>query len=120
LQARCNYARAGLGVGSPVTYAPATVEAGRKLFAEPGLSSNDRVSCKSCHHPEHAFSDPRQVSVEVGGARGIRNASTLQNLAYSDNLFWDGRALTVAAAARQALTNTHEMNATDRVIATAV
>ena len=34
-------------------------ELGRRLFFDPGASHSKRVSCASCHQPEHGFSDPR-------------------------------------------------------------
>src|ERR1035437_858846 len=36
-------------------YSAARVELGRNLFFDPRLSSNGKVSCATCHPPEHAF-----------------------------------------------------------------
>ena len=74
---------------------PPTVEGvalGERLFHDPRLSRDGRVSCASCHDAGRAFADPGQaVSVGVGGRTGTRNAMPLFNLAWAPSLFWDGR-----------------------------
>jgi cytochrome c peroxidase len=46
------------------------VELGRRLFFDPGLSSEGRFSCASCHDPEHGFGDPERRSTDdLGGTR---------------------------------------------------
>src|SRR5215468_8799318 len=41
---------------------------GAKLFADPSLSASGRLSCASCHSPEHAFSAPNRLSAQFGGS----------------------------------------------------
>jgi cytochrome c peroxidase len=48
---------------NPVT--AAKVALGRRLFSDPRLSADGRVSCSSCHRPAHAFSDTVPSSVGV-------------------------------------------------------
>ena len=55
---------------------------GKRLFFDPIMSSDGTVSCASCHLPELAFTDGKQVSAGVEGRPGNRNAPTLANLAY--------------------------------------
>lgn len=55
---------------------------GKRLFFDPILSSEGTVSCASCHLPEMAFTDGKQVSEGVEGRLGTRNAPTLANVAY--------------------------------------
>lgn len=77
------------------------VALGQRLFHDPRLSRDGRVSCASCHDPGRAFADPgKAVSVGVGGRTGTRNAMPLFNLAWAPTLFWDGR---VSGLRRQAL-----------------
>jgi len=77
---------------------PATADAialGRKLFYDSRLSNQGTLSCASCHIPGHDFSDPHNVSLGFGGARGARNAPSVVNAAYLPSQFWDGRASTL-------------------------
>lgn len=84
---------------NPLTDAGATL--GRVLFYDKHLSRNDSISCASCHLQQHAFADPRQVSVGFQGGLTRRNAMSLVNLRYSrirgssPGFFWDERAATL-------------------------
>jgi cytochrome c peroxidase len=68
------------------------VELGEKLFSEPLLSRNNRISCASCHDRARAFSDSRRFSIGVEDRSGTRNAMPLFNMAWKSSFFWDGRA----------------------------
>ena len=41
---------------------------GRRLFFDASLSSSGRLSCASCHSPEHAYGPPDNRAVQLGGA----------------------------------------------------
>ena len=94
---------------APVAPAPARVRLGRWLFYDARLSADGTVACASCHRPTHAFSEPRRVSVGIGGAVGRRKAQTLLNLGARTELvdtpvaergewfFWDGRIRSLEA-----------------------
>jgi cytochrome c peroxidase len=82
------------------------------LFSDPRLSRTGEVSCASCHLREHAFADPRPVSVGVDGRTGTRNAPPLFNLAWSTSLFWDGGVPTLEQQAIGPITNPLEMDMT--------
>jgi cytochrome c peroxidase len=106
---------------------PARVALGRLLFWDPVLSGNNDVACATCHHPDFAYSDGRDLSLgtnAVGlgparrgaGARPTvpvrRNSPTLVNVAFNGltldkvgngadaPMFWD---LRVRSLERQAL-----------------
>ena len=68
---------------------PTTVEGvalGRRLFFDPILSSDDSVSCSSCHDPAFAFSDKGlRFSTGVGGVVGTFNAPALINLGWTSS-----------------------------------
>jgi cytochrome c peroxidase len=70
---------------------PDRIELGRQLFYDPILSSDSSVSCASCHHASHAFSDfGKALSTGVNGAIGSRNSPALFNLLWSTSFMWDG------------------------------
>ncbi|HMB68110.1 MAG TPA: cytochrome-c peroxidase, partial [bacterium] len=86
------------------------VDLGRRLFFDPILSGDGTQSCATCHVPEHAFSDPRRFSVGVEGSVGTRNAQPIINVAWTPELFWDGRAPSVEDQARDPVPDPTEMN----------
>ncbi len=72
----------------------ALVELGRRLFLDPAVSQTGRTSCASCHHPEHGFSDPRQVSVDENGP-SRRHSQPVTDLVDGKGMHWDGEFDTV-------------------------
>lgn len=65
---------------------------GRRLFYETRLSSNNRISCGSCHQHAAAFSDEGDAfSPGVGAVLGKRNAPALFNLNWHSSFMWDGK-----------------------------
>ena len=67
-----------------------SVQLGKALFFEPGLSRGGEVSCGSCHFPARAFSDTVAISLGVQGRPGRRNSPTLANVAHHPAFFKDG------------------------------
>jgi len=84
-------------------------ELGKKLFFDPLLSSNSKISCASCHDPYKGFADPNQFSKGVGGAVGDIHAPTLLNTAYNRHLFWNGRVGSLEEQALKPIENGKEM-----------
>ena len=64
-------------------------ELGHKLFFDPKMSSNEMVSCASCHQPARAFTDGLKTSRAIGLSK--RNAPSLIGASYSPWFYWDGR-----------------------------
>lgn len=64
---------------------------GKTLFQSTKLSSNQSISCQSCHVPQFAFADDTPLSFGVGG-QTFRNSPSLLNLLFVEDFFWDGRA----------------------------
>ncbi|MEP4092817.1 cytochrome c peroxidase [Reichenbachiella sp.] len=66
---------------------------GRVLFYDTKLSSDNTISCASCHHQSLAFGDDAVASTGVNGSTG-RHAMRLINARFSDeeDFFWDERA----------------------------
>jgi cytochrome c peroxidase len=71
------------------------VALGRKLFFDKRLSSDNTISCATCHDPNYGFADPHPVSIGVKARPGERNSHTLLNVAFMEPLMWDGRAATL-------------------------
>ncbi len=93
-------------------FTPQQIDLGRYLFFDPILSSDNTVSCASCHQPDKGFSDGRKVSVGVQQKLGKRSAPTLWNVGFLDRLFWDGRATTLEQQALGPLFADNEMGNT--------
>lgn len=79
---------------NPITNKGATL--GRILFYDKLLSSNNSITCASCHKQSIAFSDNVSVSIGVNGETG-RHSMRLINSRFSDEsrFFWDERASTL-------------------------
>src|SRR5277367_3003302 len=86
------------------------VAVGRTLFYDKRLSSNNSVSCSTCHNPLLGFTDGAAHSTGVGGKTGRRNAISLLNAAYDPVQFWDGRAPTLEAQVGTPMEDPNEMN----------
>lgn len=71
---------------------PAKVALGYKLFHDVRLSTDNTVSCASCHSLEKAGTDNLATSTGVRGQKGGINAPTVFNAAFHTKQFWDGRA----------------------------
>lgn len=94
---------------NPLTVAG--VELGRRLFFETLLSSDNRMSCASCHQPERAFTDGLATSTGVRGLSGTRSSMSLANLAFNNRgFFWDGRVATLEAQAIIPVEDHRELN----------
>lgn len=73
------------------------VALGNSLFHDPRLSSDDTISCASCHDLSAGGGDNRSRSVGVNGGVGAVNAPTVLNSGFNFVQFWDGRAPTLEA-----------------------
>ncbi len=111
---------------------------GKLLFFDPILGGEKDVSCATCHHPDFAFADMRQLPVGVGGTAlgpwrfagnsritgdpvGFtpRNAPTCFNTAFNADesglathegfQFWDGRVKSLEVQATKPITSRVEM-----------
>lgn len=71
------------------------VDLGDRLFHEKKLSSDNSISCASCHEVKKGGADHFSVSRGVGGFSGPINAPTVLNSSLNFRQFWDGRAATL-------------------------
>lgn len=114
----------------------AQAEIGRQAFFDASLSASGRMSCATCHSPEHAYGPPNALAVQLGGPElkdhGTRavpslrylrrtpiwfktfTSNTRERLTETDNVpvggfTWDGRFNTQAEQAAAPLLAGNEM-----------
>ena len=94
--------------GNTITDKGATL--GRVLFYDKKLSSNNTISCASCHIQSRAFSDSLVVSLGVNGTTA-RHTMRLINSRFGNEkkFFWDKRAPTLEFQTTQPIRNHTEM-----------
>lgn len=92
-----------------VEYDDKKAELGELLFHDKRLSTDDSVSCATCHMLNQGGADAKKVSFGVGGKAGDRNSPTVYNSVFNFRQFWDGRAMDLAEQAAGPLTNPVEM-----------
>lgn len=88
------------------------IELGKRLFFDPILSKDGKLSCASCHKPDHGFADGKDFSVGINGQKGDRNTPTVFNTRNLKFLFWDGRAKNLEEQAIGPIQNPKEMGET--------
>lgn len=97
---------------------PDRVALGEKLFFEPGLSGDGKVSCATCHDPALGWSDGQRTALGFGGKRLHRASPTVVNTAYNTIQMWDGRARSLEQQALGPMRAADEMNASmDDIVA---
>lgn len=67
------------------------IELGQKLFNDIRFSSNNTISCSSCHQSDKAFTDGLKTPKGVNNLTGSRNSPTIVNAAFYQSYFLDGR-----------------------------
>jgi len=71
----------------PMPPAAALTALGRQLFADPSLSASGKMSCATCHDPQHDFGPANNLSVQRGGADGRRfGVRAVPSLKYTHNV----------------------------------
>jgi len=85
------------------------VSLGRQLFFEPKLSSNNTISCSSCHDLSLGGVDHLQHAVGINGTIGNINTPTVFNSGFNFRQFWNGRAATLEAQVAGPIHNPIEM-----------
>ena len=94
----------------PSGVAAEKVNLGRRLYYDTHLSTNNSLSCNSCHDlAKYGADQGRAVSTGHNGKPGGRNSPTVYNAGLQFAQFWDGRAPTLAAQASGPMMNPVEM-----------
>lgn len=86
------------------------VELGKLLFFDPRLSTDNSVSCATCHDPQKGWSNGERFATGINQLVGGRSAPTIINAAYQRFQFWDGRAEHLEGQALGPIQNPIEMN----------
>jgi cytochrome c peroxidase len=95
----------------------ALIALGKRLFYETALSGNNKISCATCHRPEHHFSDLLPKSIGFDGHSPVqRNTPSLLYAGFQYAQFWDGRDSTLEMQVKDVMSNPLEMNADHRVV----
>ncbi|ELS00892.1 cytochrome c peroxidase [Xenococcus sp. PCC 7305] len=71
------------------------VALGDRLFHDPALSSNDTISCATCHRIDQGGTDGLAFSQGMLGANTGLNSPTVFNSGFHFRFNWDGRAETL-------------------------
>lgn len=87
-----------------------TIQLGEKLFFDPRLSSNNKISCASCHLPELAFTDGKKISQGIEGRFSKHNSSTLLNVGFLHSFMFDKGSHNIEIQPIIPLLDTNEMN----------
>ncbi len=85
---------------------------GQRLFFDPKLSKDGKISCASCHSLQEGGDDGLVRSRGIDGKEGRVNAPTVLNAALNIAQFWDGRAATLEQQVDGPVTDSREMGAT--------
>lgn len=60
----------------------ATAQLGRKIFFDVSLSGSGKMSCATCHSPQHAYGPPNDLAAQFGGrsldVQGLRAVPSLR------------------------------------------
>lgn len=88
-------------------------ELGRKLFYDGILSSDNSISCGTCHSQVHGFADHNvNFSSGVNNLKGSRNSPAITNMIWSPSFMWDGGVNHIEVFSVAPITNPVEMNET--------
>jgi cytochrome c peroxidase len=93
----------------------AKIELGRQLYFDTRLSSDNTISCASCHAPDQGWGANTQFGEGVRGQTGNRNSPVSFNRILSKNQFHDGRAASLEEQAVGPIANPIEMGNTHAV-----
>ena len=93
-------------------FSPAKMRLGETLFHDGRLSRSGQIACASCHDRDLGWADGRQLSFGHDRRRGKRNAPSVENIAFAQSFFWDGRAATLEQQALMPIQDSLEMNFT--------
>lgn len=81
-------------------YTPEKATLGKMLFFDTRLSRDQNLNCASCHNPSFGWEVPFEAAIGAGGQPLGRHSPTALNLAWTNELFWDGRAGSLEDQAR--------------------
>ena len=90
---------------------------GKKLYFDPILSADNKVSCATCHSPAFGGADNKQFSIGVfGRIDKPMNSPTSYNAVFNCWQFWNGRAKDLKEQAEMANQDHNEMGMTPKKV----
>jgi cytochrome c peroxidase len=90
-------------------FSEAKKELGKILFFDPRMSLSGQIACASCHDSQLGWGDGKRVAFGHNRQTGNRNAMSLFNVGYYNNLFWDGRSFSIEHQAQFPTSDSLEM-----------
>ena len=112
-------AKANIHIPKDNPMTKAKIELGRQLYFDTRLSSDNTISCASCHHPDDGYGRKTRFGIGVRGQEGGRNSPVSFNRIVSKAQFWDGRAASLEEQAVGPIANPIEMgNTHENAVAT--
>ena len=91
-------------------FSPEKEMLGRTLFFDPRLSGSGSIACSSCHNPGFSWGDGLPKAIGFDMKILGRRSPTILNSAWTELLFWDGRAETLEQQALGPIAAAGEMN----------
>jgi cytochrome c peroxidase len=91
-------------------YSAEKADLGHKLFFDPRLSGANYISCGTCHNPSFAWGDGLGKGIGHAMTKLGRRTPTILNLAWAEQLMWDGRFETLEEQALGPMSAPVEMN----------
>ncbi|MEO1889126.1 MAG: cytochrome c peroxidase [Cycloclasticus sp.] len=88
----------------------AAVELGNKLFHDTRFSSDQTISCASCHSLVSGGMDNKTISLGVEKRQGNINTPTVFNSKFNFKQFWDGRAANLMQQMEDPIHSEQEMD----------
>ena len=85
------------------------VNLGEQLFHDTRFSSDNSISCSTCHQFEIGGVDRLPRSIGINNQEGIFNTPTVFNSGFNFRQFWDGRAATLEEQIDGPIQTDHEM-----------
>lgn len=82
-----------------VEFHPERAHLGELLFHDTRLSTDNTISCASCHDLRYGGIDRAPTAMGIRGQRGPANTPTVFNSVFNIAQFWDGRAADLVAQA---------------------
>ncbi len=79
------------------------VQLGKKLFEDPRLSGDNKVSCALCHNLEKGGADGLVRSKGAKGSTTARNSPTIFNVGLNFKHHWDGTSDTLEEQAKKSI-----------------
>ena len=99
-------------------FSAAKAALGRRLFFDPMLSANGTLACATCHSPAHGWGSPPVRPAGADGQPPARKPPSLLDLAWAEQLMWDGSERDLDSQVLEPLTNPRIMgNAMPIVVA---